>query len=81
VTPFCAYPILVLCGATGAMDGPFSQFITTRNPFLRMSWKFQGIFLFLILIIACKYLYKKILNQGQLVKKVKRPIKKEISRE
>lgn len=23
-TPYYAYPILVLCGASGAMDGPFS---------------------------------------------------------
>ena len=61
-TPLYAYLILVLCGASGAMDGPFSQFLTTRNPFLRMSWKFQGVLFLLIMI----YLSLRLLKSGSI---------------
>lgn len=64
-TPWYAYPILVICGASGAMDGPFSQFLTTRNPFLRMSWKFQGVLLLLSLcFLALRAVSKPHLLQG-----------------
>ena len=45
--------MLLLTGASGAMDGPFSQFVTTKNAFLRMAWKFQGVF---VLFMAFKLL-------------------------
>lgn len=47
------------------MDGPFSQFLTTRNPFLRMSWKFQGVLFLLILgYIAMRAVSKPRLFKG-----------------
>jgi hypothetical protein len=49
------------------MDGPFSQFLTTRNPFLRMSWKFQGVLFLLALIYLLKSVYQRAfqnLSQG-----------------
>ncbi|TNV77564.1 hypothetical protein FGO68_gene15410 [Halteria grandinella] len=65
-TPWYAYPILILCGASGAMDGPFSQFLTTRNPFLRMSWKFQGVLFLLIIYAALLFAFRLITRQSNL---------------
>ncbi|CDW78761.1 UNKNOWN [Stylonychia lemnae] len=50
VIPKWAYLAFIVAGASGAMDGPFSQFLQANNPFLKMAWKFQGVF-FLFLII------------------------------
>eukprot|EP00347_Sterkiella_histriomuscorum_P015235 403357799 len=57
--PRWAYVAFILAGASGAMDGPFSQFLKADNPFLKMAWKFQGVLLLFTIFQIGFCIYKK----------------------
>lgn len=52
--PWYAYLFFILAGATGGMDGPFTQLLHTSNPFLRIAWKFQGVLVFFLLFFIVR---------------------------